>query len=56
MAESSIIEDTVAEMGIPFIGGIFFDKNLEDAIGNGDLLLKTKFMEELDDILKKINL
>jgi ATP-binding protein involved in chromosome partitioning len=56
MTESSIIEDTVAEMGIPFIGSIFFDKNLEDAIGNGDLLLKTKFMEELDDNLKKINL
>ena len=56
MGESSIIEDTVAEMGIPFIGSIFFDKNLEDAIGIGDLLLKTKFMEELDDNLKKINL
>ena len=56
MAESSIIEDTVAEMGIPFIGSIYFDKNLEVAIGNCDLLLKTKFMEELDDNLKKINL
>jgi len=56
MTESSIIEDTVAEMGIPFIGSIFFDKNLEDAIGDGDLLLKTKFMEELDDNLKKTNL
>ena len=56
MTESSIIEDTVAEMGILFIGSIFFDKNLEDAIGDGDLLLKTKFMEELDDNLKKTNL
>ena len=56
MTESSIIEDTVAEMGIPFIGSIFFDKNLEDAIGDGDLLLKTKFMEELDNNLKKTNL
>lgn len=56
MTESSIIGDTVAEMGIPFIGSIFFDKNLEDAIGDGDLLLKTKFMEELDDNLKKTNL
>lgn len=56
MTESSIIEDTVVEMGIPFIGSIFFDKNLEDAIGDGDLLLKTKFMEELDDNLKKTNL
>jgi len=56
MTKSSIIEDTVAEIGIPFIGSIFFDKNLEDAIGDGDLLLKTKFMEELGDNLKKINL
>ncbi|MCK5112110.1 MAG: P-loop NTPase [Thermoplasmatales archaeon] len=56
MTESSIIEDTVAEIGIPFIGSIFFDKNLEDAIGDGDLLLKTKFMEELGDNLKKTNL
>ena len=56
MTESSIIEDTVAEIGIPFIGSICFDKNLEDAIGDGDLLLKTKFMEELDNNLKKTNL
>lgn len=56
MTKSLIMEDTVAEMGVPFIGSIFFDKNLEDAIGDGELLLKTKFSEELTDNLKKTNL
>lgn len=56
MTEKSIVEDAVAEMEVPFIGSIFFDENLEDAIGDGNLLLKTKFMEELDNNLKKTNL
>ncbi len=56
MTESPIIEDSIIEMNLPFIGSIFFDENLEDAIGDGDLLLKTKFMEELDNNLKKTNL
>ena len=56
MTESPIIEDAIIEMNLPFIGSIFFDENLEDAIGDGDLLLKTKFMEELDNNLKKTNL
>ena len=56
MTESPIIEDLIIEMNLPFIGSIFFDENLEDAIGDGDLLLKTKFMEELDNNLKKTNL
>ncbi len=56
MTESPIIEDSIIKMNLPFIGSIFFDENLEDAIGDGDLLLKTKFMEELDNNLKKTNL
>lgn len=56
MTESSIIEDSITEMNLPFIGSIFFDENLEGAIGDGDLLLKTKFMEELNNNLKKTNL
>jgi ATP-binding protein involved in chromosome partitioning len=56
MTELSIIKDTFAEKAIPFIGSIFYDKNLEVAIGDSDLVLNTKFMEELDDNLKKINL
>lgn len=56
MTESPIIEDAIIEMNLPFIGSIFFDENLEDAIGDGDLLLKTKFMEELNNNLKKTNL
>ena len=56
MTDSSIIEDAIIKINIPFIGSIFFDENLEDALGDGDLLLKTKFMEELNDNLKKTNL
>ena len=56
MTDSSIIEDAIIKMNIPFIGSIFFDENLEGALGDGDLLLKTKFMEELNDNLKKTNL
>ena len=56
MTESSIIEDAIIKINIPFIGSIFFDENLEGALGDSDLLLKTKFMEELNDNLKKTNL
>ena len=38
MTESPIIEDSIIEMNLPFIGSIFFDENLEDEIVDGDLL------------------
>ena len=56
MTESSFIKDEVAELDIPYLGSISFDNNLEDAIGDGNLLLKTKFMKELRNCLQKTNL
>jgi ATP-binding protein involved in chromosome partitioning len=56
MTKSSIIEDAVVKMNIPFIGSIYFDENLEGSLGDGYLLLKTKFMKELNDNLEKTNL
>ncbi|MFW6122484.1 MAG: P-loop NTPase [Petrotogales bacterium] len=54
MDNSSFVEDVATEMDVPFMGSILFDKNLENAIGSGDLLLKTKFMEDLDNCLKNL--
>jgi ATP-binding protein involved in chromosome partitioning len=56
MTESSFIKDEVAKMNLPYLGNIVFDKNLEDAIGDGNLLLKTKFMKELNSCLKRTDI
>lgn len=56
MTESSFIKDEAAEMDIPYLGSIGFDNNLEDAIGNSNLLLKTRFMKDLNSCLLKTNL
>lgn len=55
MADSSFIEDELVKMDINYLGSIRFDHGLEDAIGNGDFLLKTKFMKDLANCLKKID-
>jgi ATPases involved in chromosome partitioning len=56
MYESDFIENNVSDLGIPYLGSISFDNNLENAIGDGNLLLKTNFIEELSNCLKKTNL
>lgn len=56
MTESLFIKDTISKMNIPYIGSVSFDHDLEEAIGNGALLLKTKFMKELNNCLKRIAL
>ena len=56
MTESLFIKDTISKMNIPYIGSVSFDHDLEEAIGNGALLLKTKFMKELNNCLKRIDL
>jgi len=48
MIESPYIESTVTSMGIPYLGSIAFDQNLEEAIGSGDRLLETHFMQQLE--------
>jgi len=56
MTESSFIKDTISEMNMLYIGSISFDHDLEEAIGDSNLLLKTKFMKELNSNLKSIDL
>lgn len=56
MTESLFIKDTISEMNMLYIGSISFDHDLEEAIGDIDLLLKTKFMKELNNCLKSIDL
>ena len=56
MTESLFIKDTISKMSIQYIGSVSFDHDLEEAIGNGALLLKTKFMKELNNCLKRIDL
>jgi len=56
MDESVFIKNEIKKMKISYIGSISFDKNLEDAIGNCKLLLKSNFMKELDDCIKKNNI
>lgn len=56
MSGSSFIENMADEMKIPYLGSVFFDENLEEAIGDGERLLKTRFMQELSVCLRKINL
>ena len=55
MTDSSAVKDVARKLKIPFIGSINYDNNLEEAIGNPDLLLKSSFMKELNDNLKKTN-
>ena len=55
MTDSSFIKDELVKMDIPYLGSISFDHGLEDAIGSGDLILKTNFMKELAKCLKKMD-
>ena len=51
--ESSYIEDEVKLLGKRFLGAIHFDEEIEDALGDVNTLLKTKFMKELEEIIEK---
>jgi len=54
--DSSFIKEEIKKMNIPFLGSIFFDEHLEDAIGNPDQLLKTDFMRNLNSTIQKLTL
>ncbi len=56
MTDSSNVKDLATKLEIPFIGSIKYDKNLEEAIGDPDLLLKSRFMKELNENLMKTNI
>ena len=56
MTEAPFIKNTITSMNMPYIGSISFDHDLEKAIGDSNLLIKTDFMKELNSILKNSNL
>jgi ATP-binding protein involved in chromosome partitioning len=50
ISDSTLVMDKAIEVGIPYLGPLHFDERLEDAIGNSNLLLKTRFMHELEKV------
>ena len=52
--DSNYIENSVSKMKIRYLGNISFDKNLEKSIGSTDMLQRTDFMKELENVLSKI--
>lgn len=48
---SPSIREDIKKMGVPHLGGIRFDRKLEDAIGKPGKLLKTGFAEDLREAL-----
>jgi ATP-binding protein involved in chromosome partitioning len=56
MTKSSFIQNEVGKLGLPYLGSISFDKNLEESIGKPDRLLDADFMKDLDKLLEGINL
>ena len=54
MKQSNLIFDNVTRMGLPYLNTIKFDENLEDSLGNLDLLNNTDFMKDFDKIIEKI--
>ena len=55
MQNSDIIEKQINNMNLNYLGTIRYDKNLEEFIGKPQKLLKTRVMNDLDIILKKLN-
>lgn len=53
MNDSSYIQKEVKTLGLPYLGKIMFDVTIEDAIGDPDRLYTTKFMKDLERVLKK---
>jgi len=55
MKNTSMVEELVKNLGLKYIGSISYDEKLEGAIGNTNLILKTKFIKELDRNIEKMN-
>lgn len=49
--KDSFVKDQLKEFSTPVLGGIDFDQNLEDAIGDAERLIKTRFAQSLRDIV-----
>jgi ATP-binding protein involved in chromosome partitioning len=56
MTDSPFIEGEVQKLTVPYLGKIYFDETLEEAIGDTDRLMKTQAMKDLVVILRKIDL
>jgi ATP-binding protein involved in chromosome partitioning len=54
IVDSSYIKNTVSKMKIRYLGHISFDKNLEESLGDPDMLQSSDFMIDLNNILNKI--
>jgi ATP-binding protein involved in chromosome partitioning len=50
---STYIKYNVEALGEVFLGAIFFDAEVENALGNVDELLKTRFAKEVNEIISK---
>lgn len=56
MKDSSLVELEVKNLRLKYIGSISYDEELEETIGNPNLILKSKFLNELDNIIDKMNI
>lgn len=54
MNESNYIDNIVSKEDLKYLNSIYFDRNLEESIGNSGKLLKSDFMKNLDKIVEKI--
>ena len=51
LTRSSFLSKEIGALDVPFLGEIDFDRGLEDAIGNVDDILKTRFAESMKEII-----
>ncbi|MFO7677501.1 MAG: P-loop NTPase [Thermoplasmatota archaeon] len=52
MKKDNFIKNTVSKQDISYLGGISFDYDLEQAIGDCSLIMKTNFFKELGNCVK----
>ena len=53
--DSKYIEEEVNKLDLKHLGAVNFDKQLEKGIGNPDILSKTSFYQDFNNILKRNN-
>jgi len=54
MKDTSYIKENVTKMSLTYLNSIYFDQNLEDAIGKPNDIASTDFMKDFDNIIRKI--
>ena len=54
MFDSSYIKDEVKKLHMTYLGSISFDEDIEDAIGDPNLLRKTKYMKDLETCVRSL--